>query len=1397
MPQSESPTILVVSPRAEEIKLITISLRGFFPGCRVEVVYSPDEVILRAPAQDWDVILIDDEWVSTGGTSSLIDELKRQAPYATMLVESDQTDSASALQILQAGADFYLYRKSPGFLTELMFYVREAIERRELRIALDRTQERRLRLLEILSDVFYELDPDDRFLYITPGITAILGYTVEELIGQPYTILLAPDQHALAHHRFNERRTGARATQRTVLVFQPKPVQPESIAPLFADITAKGLYDARRRFLGTIGLIRDLSPFRQHESAVQQLQQQLRHSNELRALTHRATELSKRLQDPLSAVLNDSQNLLSALHELRLGERVETLASHVATATTLGQQLVQTVHEFATVFRADTVNDLLDEVLASLRLEGGGARAIVTQFFPQLPPFDKDREQALALFRHLLLYAHAYLVTVGRASGLAITTRGVGLPASASETPALLPLSPPTEVEVEIREADGALTSVDSRMQTETLDLLTAYRLVRDLNGTLDLTAPVHGPLRMVVRLPVSPRTVPETLPPDQPTPPPPASVPVDTPGAQTVAPPAVHTTVPERRHATRISTVLAARVTVGSTTWAGTVMNLSSGGACLMMPTDMPSLEIQPADVVLRTEVGILELHGRAYVRTATTVLLQARALSHHLVLIFAPPRQDEAAVLGSLVEAAGERSLNFTLEAQLSEEHYQSQLPETAASTSVRDEPDHREAVRLRLALPVRLDLTDQFGSTKRLSALVTDLSRTGACLEVKPPPGPLTGSVTLHFTSTHISARPAADGPRAPDAALPARIIWTIGMSPAQQTVSASMFEPALRLGLCFHALTPYAEREINRVLYQRLTSDEGTDDDLSRRTPVVSIPRECRNPRGQTIAIVDDHLRYPALSNGPIVVIAPGYGQTSADYTALGHYLAHHHIRVLRYDHTNHLGQSEGELQQTALRSMQGDLLKVIEFVQHTWPGAPIAVIASDLAGRAALKIAGQSRPLDLFVFINLVVDVQAMLHTVHGHDLVTDYRFGLRRGITNLLSVNVNLDHFVGDAIAGHFTDLASTLEDLRLIRSPLAIVTAPVSPLSPLPPADLPHAFMTALGTAARVISVSTTLTEPRLTVGSHPVSAFQQILEQITAVMTLPGNPVELQEEAQRSLSRQRRIEIERTRLRHNVSHVTREALWLAYQQQLPQLANLHEYWKLLDDLYRSLSPLDPGTTVVDIGAGHSDLARVMMVNQAYRARHHGWTQGPPPHFVGLGRSRESLRSALRTFQALFHELDSDFGGGLSASPPLTAGAIQADWTTALPFEDGTLRRIVCNLSLPFVPSPIAMVRELYRVLHPQERLVLTAFHPATDLSVLYRHHLHRANQDEFGTQAQIVLHYLGRLREAIRHGLLHTFDRETLSHLLQQSGVATPHITSILNGHAFLAIVEKGEFL
>src|SRR4029077_17700251 len=410
----------------------------------------------------------------------------------------------------------------------------------------------------------------------------------------------------------------------------------------------------------------------------------------------------------------------------------------------------------------------------------------------------------------------------------------------------------------------------------------------------------------------------------------------------------------------------------------------------------------------------------------------------------------------------------------------------------------------------------------------------------------------------------------------------------------------------------------------------------------------------NPRGQAIMITDDHLSQSLAPNTPVVIIAPGYGQTALDAITLSYYLAHHRLRVLRYDHTNHVGLSDGELQQTTLRSMQAELLKVVEFVQHTWPTAPLIVMASDITARVALKMAVQSRPLDLLLLINPVVDIQAMLMTVHGHDLVADHRYGVRRGIANLLGLNVNVDRFIGDIIGGHFTDLASTIADLRLLRSPSAILTIPSSPLGALPPAGLPQAFLNALGSHTRLAIAPAPLTGQRLPLHEQHPPAFRQVLDHIAVAVSLPTVPAEFHAQTRRTLARQQRIEMERTRLRHNLSQITRQALRITYLQQLPQLGNLHEYWKLLDDLYRLLNPLEPGSVLVDVGVGHGDLLRATMVNQAYRSRQRGWSPARPVRVIGLEDSQDALTQARQSLGALHRELDSDFAGTLISHPPM-----------------------------------------------------------------------------------------------------------------------------------------------
>ncbi|WP_455389766.1 class I SAM-dependent methyltransferase, partial [Petrachloros mirabilis] len=237
----------------------------------------------------------------------------------------------------------------------------------------------------------------------------------------------------------------------------------------------------------------------------------------------------------------------------------------------------------------------------------------------------------------------------------------------------------------------------------------------------------------------------------------------------------------------------------------------------------------------------------------------------------------------------------------------------------------------------------------------------------------------------------------------------------------------------------------------------------------------------------------------------------------------------------------------------------------------------------------------------------------------------------------------------------------------------------------------------------------------------------------------------------------------------------------------------NLHEYRKLLDDLYNLMSPLEPGAILVDAGIGQSDLTRTALVNFTYRAKQASWTGKPSPLMIKLERSEETIGQARHAVEALRRELSTGFLGRLAAMPACTFGWVQADWTESLPFKTGSLDRLVCNLSLSYVPSPLAALREWHRVLHPDGRLILTTFHPNTDFSTLYRRHLRQANQDEFSTNAQPLLNYFGRLREAIRHRLLHTFNQAALSSLLQQAGMTSYRILPIFDGQALVVVFGK----
>lgn len=1385
MPQSEPVTILVVNEQADEIKLVTLGLRGFFSDCRVESVYSAEEALQWVTRAEWDLILIDEQ-LSLRSRPPLVSALRERLPATALVLQTDRSDSANAVTALQAGADFLLFKKSPTFLTELVLFTKGAIEQRQLRTTLALTQYRHSRLLETLTDVFYELDADGRFVFVSPAVTPLLGYTPEDLTGVPFSQLVPPDQLDRARHRINDRRTGARAAHRVLLELLRKPQATEpNLARVHTEVSAKGLYDVRRRHTGTLGLIRDITGPIVQADMIQRLEGRLRESDHQLAIAQRLTTLSHHLHSPLSAVLTQSQRLLKTIREAQLDTQIEALTIQARVASEYREALAQTMHDAGLIER--TLNDVIDEALAPF----APLDILQRRYADGLPVFQGSRETCVRVIQIVMAHAIRQMATRRVIHQLHISTQM--LPATDTLTdpsPHCLVIPTPQEVQVLIQETDVAATASTDALSASSSDLIQAYEDISQLHGRLEWLAPAGQPLSIRLWFPISdtpaisadPVVVPPSLP-DPPTPTPCA------PQGETPSSPSPAHRFPDRRMATRYPVQLSARVTIGSSTREGTVQTISLTGATIVLTGPLPHLAKQPAYLVFKTIVGILELQATIHERGMQPSAFGTPQKQLVLAFEFSLPGETERNVLSSFIEAAQEERLAINLEALLS-------LPdETNPPDRTQATPrniDHREGIRVRVALPVRMEGASKQTSSSRQLGLAINFSREGACLQAKTLPGRIGETIVLHFPHGDGERHQQPHEPAALDAVLSAQIIWTASDAMAPSELRPTHADPGHRFGVRFIRLEAFAEREINRVVAQHIGSSMALDS-VTGHAPIVSARRECRNARGQVIAITDDHARHQMSPNTPIVILSPGFGCTQTDYVALSEFLALNHVRVLRYDHSNHIGQSDGEVLQTTLRSMQADLQTVIEFAHTTWSTAPLAILAEDIAARVALKVVTQLPVAHLLLLANPVLDIETALLTEHHHDLLANYQHGLRRGSGNVWGLNVILDQFLSDIIAGHYATLATTITDLSTLTIPMVVLTSPSTDHSMRHPFPSPDESLRALPTMPTTISIPSALSATGRSFDNRLLASFKTVLTEVTRVCVSDDSPSAIHIPADQDISRQYLLEGERIRIRHHVSQSTREALWVAHLAQLPQFSTLHHHAWLLHELYQQTLPLEPGMTVLDLGCGMGEFAHTLAINHMYRLAHTSKTPQRPMHYFGIDRSMESLSSAEQAYTTLSRELQSTFPENAIPAPAVTAEWAQSEWDTQLPFNDHSIDRIVSHLALSFTSSPLAFLRQAIHALAPGGHLVITCVQPHTDLANLYREQLHMTGQDELSPSAQIFLHYLGRLHEGIRHGLLHAFDREHLSELLIYAGAAPIRIVPVLDGQLLLATAQK----
>jgi len=336
--------ILVVDdePRLRESLAALIEGQGY----EVQCAEGGRDAVAHLETGSFDLMLLDLMMPDLTG-HQVMGIIKQRGFDVTVVVVSGDSSFDGAVGVLRQGA--YDYIKKPYAPEELLRTVENAINRRrleeenrEMQLRLSESEKLHRYIVNSSPDIIYMLDEEGRFTFVNERVETLLGYRVDELIGQHYSVLVHEDDREQAQYRFNERRTGDRASRNVELRLRCKigGCSPRyfDASELPIEMSAMGVYDqtpagGRGVFLGTYGVARDIS---ERKKAEEIISYQANHDL-LTGLPNR-TLLKDRLSLAIAQARRSEQSLAVLFLDLDRFKLVNDTLGHVA-----GDELLQAV----------------------------------------------------------------------------------------------------------------------------------------------------------------------------------------------------------------------------------------------------------------------------------------------------------------------------------------------------------------------------------------------------------------------------------------------------------------------------------------------------------------------------------------------------------------------------------------------------------------------------------------------------------------------------------------------------------------------------------------------------------------------------------------------------------------------------------------------------------------------------------------------------------------------------------------------------------------------------------------------------------------------------------------------------------------------------------------------
>ncbi|HNC81739.1 MAG TPA: alpha/beta hydrolase [Nitrospira sp.] len=859
-----------------------------------------------------------------------------------------------------------------------------------------------------------------------------------------------------------------------------------------------------------------------------------------------------------------------------------------------------------------------------------------------------------------------------------------------------------------------------------------------------------------------------------------------------------------ERRASRRLALRLSTQLFFQGHTWKGVTRSLSLGGLSMDFVSDIPvmlnqrmMLSFSPDDRGLDS-VGIVcgirsseDVHVPGRTQAAVTLAIQFIHLSD----------ADER-VVASLLSHGATAPRHMRLAAALVVQEGEESLIDTGSLQTAATPPasmqlvrgperpreERRRQQRVVVGLSTEVSLRTRGGDRPLSAGLTTDLSPNGACVHLSAEEDLLGSELELRWLPSAPLQGSSTDSLSATLCSVVGEVVWTRPVAPEARPGCVPVAGRTVLAGVRFLPVAKEAEDIIEHFLGQ--VSMPSPETKVGSPT-VLSEFSECFRPSGLRIVICHDRPQVAPAADAPIIVLAPGYGESKRDYVPLAYYLAGNGFHVVRYDNVNHVGESDGLVTQFRLEDMEADLETVLDHVANQWPGRPIGLVATSLAGRVALKVAGKVSHVRLLTLINGIMDVRHTLQAVHQEDLIGEHLSGVHKGVVNIMGLTIDADRWLAHAVEGEYADLLTTQRDASRLQTPVVLFHAEQDAW--VDPASIER-VTEAIGPYLRHSFVVPGALHRLQESPRKARTVYRQIAVCCQQELWPARRPERMVEPSHREIGAQNRLERERSKKRKPMGKSDHVAFWQEYLQNFQTIPNVADFWRLMDHLYRLMGDCHKGERILDAGCGNGNFGVFLQLNQAFRQRYGKRGDFRSPDYVGLDFVPAALAQAMSNFEQVGATLQGQFYEGLRAYEPMSMRVCQADLESALPFPDHSFDRVVCNLVLGYVRDPLFTLREYLRVLTPQGRLVISNLKPYADLSAIYRNFVDTAQTKDQVEEGRRLLDNSGRIKEREGEGTFHFHYQTELESLLRAAGVSRPRVYSTFGNQALIAVAEKG---